>query len=89
MCRSIRTLYNVEPPASEEEIRDAARQFVRKVSGYRTPSKTNEAAFDAAITEIGTTVERLLAGLQTTALPRDREREEQKARDLSRRRFAG
>ncbi len=65
MCRSIKMLANFEPPASDEEIRAAALQFVRKVSGYRKPSKTNEAVFEQAVDEITASVERLLAGLVT------------------------
>jgi hypothetical protein len=67
MCRSIHTLYNTEPPVSQEEIRAAALQFVRKISGYRKPSKTNEQAFQAAVTEIEAASSRLLASLETDA----------------------
>jgi hypothetical protein len=73
MCRSIHTLYNVEPAVTEEEVRAAARQFVRKISGYRTPSRANESAFEAAVDEIGAVSARLLEELVTTAKPRVRE----------------
>lgn len=73
MCRSIHTLYNVEPAANEEEARAAALQFVRKISGYRKPSRVNEAAFERAVDEIAAISWRLLAELETTASPRVRE----------------
>jgi hypothetical protein len=73
MCRSIHTLYNVEPAASREEARAAALQFVRKVSGYRKPSRANEAAFEAAVDEIAGVTWRLLSELETAAAPRARE----------------
>jgi hypothetical protein len=73
MCRSIHTLYNVEPAVTEEEVRAAARQFVRKISGYRTPSRANEAAFEAAVDEITAASARLLEKLVTDAKPRVRE----------------
>lgn len=73
MCRSIHTLYNVEPAASEEEARAAALQYVRKISGYRKPSKANEEAFEAAVDEIATISWRLLGELETAAAPRYRE----------------
>lgn len=72
MCRSIHTLYNVEPPVSQKGINDAALQFIRKVSGYHRPSKANEAAFLAAVDEIEATIARLLDQLETNAPPRDR-----------------
>ncbi len=72
MCRSIRTLYNVEPPVTEEEVRAAALQFVRKISGYRTPSKANEATFHAAVEAITTISADLLHSLRTDAPPRNR-----------------
>lgn len=72
MCRSIKTLYNVEPAANEEETRAAALQFVRKISGYRKPSRANEAAFEAAVDEITAISWRLLGELETTAPPRER-----------------
>jgi hypothetical protein len=73
MCRNIRTLHNFEPPATEEEIRDAALQYVRKISGYTKPSKANEAAFERAVNAVAAASERLLAELTTSAPPRDRE----------------
>ena len=72
MCRAIKPLFNVEPPASEEEVRAAALQFVRKVSGYRVPSRANEAAFDAAVDEVAAACRTLLATLETAAPPKDR-----------------
>ena len=89
MCRNIKTLYNFEPPATGDEVHAAALQFVRKVSGFRTPSRANDEAFGAAVIEVTGAVSRLLASLETSAPPKDREREEEKARVLSRRRFAG
>jgi hypothetical protein len=80
MCRNIRTLYNFDPPVTEEEIRAASLQFVRKISGFNKPSKANEAAFTAAIEEITSSAGRLLAVLQTTAEPRTREQEAAKAK---------
>jgi hypothetical protein len=73
MCRSIHTLYNVEPAASEEEARAAALQFVRKISGYRKPSRANEAAFERAVDEIAAIAWRLLGELETASAPRVRE----------------
>jgi hypothetical protein len=73
MCRSIHTLYNVEPPVSEDEVRAAAVQYVRKISGYRTPSQANEAAFATAVAEITRASAQLLEALVTTAPPRVRE----------------
>lgn len=73
MCRSIHTLYNVEPAASEEEARAAALQYVRKVSGYRRPSRANEAAFERAVDDVAGITWRLLAELETSASPRARE----------------
>jgi hypothetical protein len=87
MCRNIRTLFNFEPPASEEEIRASALQFVRKLSGFNAPSQANEAAFERAIEEVSDAARRLLASLQTTRAPRDRETEAVKARARSRQRF--
>ena len=88
MCRNIRPLFNFEPPATDAEIRAAALQFVRKVSGFSKPSKANEAAFDRAVDEVGEAAQRLIAALSTIAPPRDRETEAQKARERSRLRFA-
>ena len=73
MCRNIKTLYNVEPAASGDEVRASALQFVRKISGYTRPSQANEAAFAEAVDEVTAAAERLLAELVTTAAPRDRE----------------
>lgn len=87
MCRNIRTLHNFEPPATEDEIRAAALQYVRKVSGSARPSKANEAAFGGAVDEIAQVTRRLLAELVTTAPPRDREVEAQKARARAEKRF--
>ncbi|MFZ2029180.1 MAG: DUF2277 domain-containing protein [Vitreimonas sp.] len=87
MCRNIKTLYNFEPPATHEEIRAASLQFVRKLSGYNTPSKANEAAFNRAIDEIYEVAHRLLHDLETQAPPRDREIEAAKARERSAQRF--
>lgn len=80
MCRSIKTLFNFEPPATELEIRDAALQFVRKLSGSAVPSKANEAAFDQAVAEVAASARQLIAGLVTQAPPRDRAVEAAKAR---------
>jgi hypothetical protein len=73
MCRNIKTLFNFDPPATEEEIRAASLQFVRKLSGFTKPSKTNEAVFDRAVEEVTDVAERLISSLVTTAPPRDRE----------------
>jgi hypothetical protein len=73
MCRNIRTLHNFEPPATEDEVRGAALQYVRKISGYTKPSKANEAAFERAVNAVAAASERLLAELTTSAPPRDRE----------------
>lgn len=88
MCRNIRTLYNFEPPTSHDEIRDAALQFVRKVSGMNKPSKVNEAAFNRAIDEVSESIHALLHSLETKAPPRDREVEIAKLRAKSAVRFA-
>jgi hypothetical protein len=88
MCRNIRTLANFEPPATDDEIRAAALQFVRKVSGMNRPSRANEAAFERAVDEVTETATRLLHSLQTAAPPRNREVEALKARERARRRFA-
>lgn len=80
MCRNIRTLFNFDPPATDEEMRAAALQFVRKVSGAVTPSRANQAAFDRAVDEVHTAVVRLLGEMQTTAPPRDRDMEKEKAK---------
>ena len=87
MCRNIRTLYNFEPPATDDEIRAAALQFVRKISGYTDPSAANEAAFGRAVDEVARASTALLRELVTTAPPRDREREAAKAHARAVRRF--
>lgn len=88
MCRNIRTLFNFDPPATELEIRDAALQFVRKLSGFNVPSKANEAAFERAVQEVAASARVLIATLRTSAEPRHRETEAAKARERSRLRFA-
>ena len=88
MCRNIKTLANFEPPASDEEIRAAALQFVRKLSGAARPSRANEAAFERAVEEVTTAAQRLIESLQTSAAPRTREEELRKARERSVKRFA-
>lgn len=80
MCRNIRTLHNFEPPATDEEVRNASLQFVRKVSGFTRPSKANEAAFEKAVEDVAATVRELLDSLVTSAAPKDREVEAAKAR---------
>lgn len=87
MCRNIRTLFNFEPPATELEIRDAALQFVRKLSGYTVPPKANEAAFDRAVEEVAAAARTLIGTLKTSAPPRNREVEAAKARAASTLRF--
>lgn len=87
MCRNIKTLFNFEPPATHEEIRAAALQYVRKLSGFNTPSKANQAAFDAAVEEVFQAGHRLLHALETQAPPKDREIETQKARARNAERF--
>jgi hypothetical protein len=87
MCRNIRTLANFEPPATEDEVRAAALQFVRKLSGTTQPSRANEAAFARAVDEVTEAARRLLADYQTRATPRDRDEEARKARERSRQRF--
>ena len=88
MCRSIRPLFNFEPPATEEEVRAAALQYVRKVSGFSRPSQANAAAFARTVDEVAAATFRLVAALETAGPPRDRETEAIKARERSRRRFA-
>lgn len=87
MCRNIKPLYNFEPPATDQEIRDASVQFVRKVSGFAKPSQANQAAFDQAVDEIAQTITALFAELVTSAEPRDRALEAEKARQRSAARF--
>jgi hypothetical protein len=88
MCRNIRTLYNFDPPATEEEIRASALQYVRKVSGFNRPSRVNEEAFERAVEAVFSASAELLAELRTTAPPRDREVEAAKARARAEQRFA-
>jgi len=88
MCRNIKTLYNFEPPANEGEIRAAALQYVRKVSGFSKPSQVNEAAFYAAVDEIAAVTAKLLDTLETNATPKNREEEAAKARARAAKRFA-
>ena len=88
MCRNIRTLYNFEPPATNEEIRASALQFVRKLSGFPKPSRANEAVFARAVQEVTETAERLLADLVTAAPKRNRETEADRARARAAKRFA-
>lgn len=87
MCRNIKTLYNFEPPVNEGEIRAAALQYVRKISGFNKPSKANEAAFNAAVDAVAAASSTLLAALETTASPRSRVVEIEKARARSAQRF--
>lgn len=87
MCRNIKTLFNFEPPATDEEIRDASLQFVRKLSGFTKPSKANEAAFDLAVDRVTAVARELLDSLVTNAEPRDREIEAEKARARNAERF--
>jgi hypothetical protein len=87
MCRNIKTLANFKPPATDEEIRASALQFVRKLSGSNRPSRANEAAFDRAVEEVFGAGRRLIDSLKTTAAPRNREEEAQKARERTRERF--
>jgi hypothetical protein len=89
MCRNIKTLFNFEPPATDEEINAAALQYVRKVTGFNKPSKTNEAAFYSAVGDITRISERLLASLETAATPKDREEVAAKAKARSALRFGG
>ena len=87
MCRNIKTLFNFEPPATELEIRDAALQFVRKLSGFSVPSQANEAAFERAVEQVAGSARELIASLRTSAAPRDREVEAARARQRSAARF--
>jgi hypothetical protein len=87
MCRNIKTLFNFDPPATEEEIRDAALQFVRKLSGFNAPSKANREAFDTAVNQVAAVARGLFESLETTAQPKDREEEAAKARARSAERF--
>jgi hypothetical protein len=87
MCRNIKTLFNFDPPATEDEIRASALQFVRKLSGFGRPSQANEAAFNLAVAEVSASARKLLASLHTHAPSRDREIEAEKARERSKLRF--
>ena len=88
MCRSIKTLFNFAPPVTEEEIRAASLQFVRKLSGFSKPSKANEAAFSTAVEEIAAVSRKLLGALETSAPPKNREEEAAKARERAAQRFS-
>jgi hypothetical protein len=88
MCRNIHTLFNFEPPATDDEVRDASLQYVRKVSGFTKPSRANEEAFDRAAEEVAEATRRLVDSLVTTAAPKDRELEAERARARSAKRFA-
>jgi hypothetical protein len=88
MCRNIKTLANFEPPATDEEIRASALQFVRKLSGSTRPSKANEAVFDQAVEDVTEAAQRLIRSLTTIAAPRNREVEAQKAQERARQRYA-
>ena len=88
MCRSIKTLFNFDPPATDDEVRAASLQFVRKLSGFTRPSKANEAVFEQAVDEVTAVARRLMDSLVTQAPPRDRETEAAKARERVARRFA-
>ena len=87
MCRNIKNLFNFDPPATEDEIRDASLQFVRKLSGFNKPSKANQAAFDTAVESVCQGAQELLASLTTKATPKDREEEAAKARARIAKRF--
>jgi hypothetical protein len=88
MCRNIRTLYNFEPPASDDEVRAAALQYVRKISGFTKPSKANEEAFQRAVEDVAAVSARLLGELETNAPPKDREVEAAKAKARAAERYA-
>lgn len=87
MCRNIKPLFNFDPPATEEEIRDASLQFVRKLSGFNKPSRANEEAFNRAVDEVAAAAQKLIDSLETNAEPRNREVEAQRARARSAERF--
>ncbi len=89
MCRNIKTLFNFDPPVTPEEIRAASLQFVRKISGFNKPSRTNESSFLAAVDEIAAVSSRLIRSLETNALPRNREQEATKAKARTAARFGG
>jgi hypothetical protein len=88
MCRNIHTLFNFEPPATEDEVRDASLQYVRKISGFTKPSRANEAAFERAVDEVAAATARLIDELVTNAPPKDREVEAQRKRERAAKRFA-
>jgi hypothetical protein len=88
MCRNIHTLFNFEPPATDDEVRGAALQYVRKVSGFTKPSQANEAAFERAVDEVAAATARLIEELVTNAPPKDREVEAQRKRERAAKRFA-
>jgi hypothetical protein len=88
MCRNIHTLFNYEPPATEEEVRDAALQYVRKISGFTKPSRANEEAFARTVDDVAVASQRLLDSLVTSAAPKDREVEAERARARAAKRFA-
>ena len=88
MCRNIHTLYNYEPPATEDEIRGAALQYVRKISGFTKPSRANEEAFDRAVDDVADATARLIGSLVTTAAPKNREVEAERKRARAAERFA-
>ena len=88
MCRNIKILFNFDPPVTDDEVRAASLQFVRKVTGFNKPSKANEAAFNAAVDEIARISSNLLSGLETNAPPRNREEQAARAKARSARRFA-
>ena len=88
MCRNIKTLANFEPPATEDEVRASALQFVRKLSGVTRPSRANEAAFNRAVDEVTDAARRLIDSIETSAAPRNRDEEARKARERSAKRFA-
>jgi hypothetical protein len=88
MCRNIKTLFNFDPPVTDDEIRDASLQFVRKISGFTKPSKANEVAFESAVDEIALISRRLLASLETNAPPKDRDEEAAKKKARAAERFA-
>jgi hypothetical protein len=88
MCRSIKQLYNFEPPASDDEVRMSAVQFVRKVSGFSKPSNKNQVAMDQAVNEVARTIKNLLNNLETSAKPKNREIEAQKAKNRSAKRYS-
>ena len=87
MCRSIKTLYNFEPPATSEEVQAASQQFVRKISGFNSPSRANQAAFDLAVERVAAAAQELLDALVTTTPPRNREEKAERLRERSRLRF--